>query len=232
MWELDYKESWALKNNAFELWCWRRLLWVPLTARRFNQSILKKSVLNINWKDWCWSWNSSTLATWCEVLTYLKRPWCWEGLRAGGEGDDRGWDSWMTLLTQWTWVWVNSGSWWWTGRPGMLQSIGSQGVRHEESNTTEWLNWTELNLVETLEEIVTLSFIILEFQYLYKESFYLFYSYYPANIYWIFTKCLMLHKHHLIPIPTLFGKFFYLHFAGRENGASIEQGMRWLSRSQ
>ena len=75
----------------------------------------RKSVLNIHWKEWCWSWNSNTLATWCEVLTHLKRPWCWERLKAGGEGDDRGWDGCMASPTQWTWVWVNSESWWCAG---------------------------------------------------------------------------------------------------------------------
>ena len=68
----------------------------------------RKSVLNIHWKDRCWSWNSNTLATWCEELTHLKRPWFWERLKVGGEGDDRGWDGWMAILTQWTWVWANS----------------------------------------------------------------------------------------------------------------------------
>ena len=68
---------------------------------------------------------------WCKDLTHLKRPWCWERLKVGGEGNDRGWDGWMASLTQWTWVWVNSGSWWWTGRPGVLQSMGSQRVRHD-----------------------------------------------------------------------------------------------------
>ena len=95
--------------------------------------------MGVHWKDWCWSWNSSTLATSCEELTHLKRPWCWEGLGAGGEGDDRGWDGWMASPTWRTWVWVSSGSWWWTGRPGMLQSMGSQRVRHD------WA--TELNEV-------------------------------------------------------------------------------------
>ena len=89
------------------------------------------SVPNIRWKDWCWSWNSNTLATWCEELNHSKRPWYWERLKAGGEGDDRGWDGWMALPTQWTWVWINSGSWWWTGRLGVLQSMGSQRVRHD-----------------------------------------------------------------------------------------------------
>ena len=96
--------------------------------------------MNIHWKDWCWSWKSNTLATWCEELTHLKRPWCWERLKAGGEGDDMGWDGWMASPTQLTWVWVNSGSWWWTGRPGVLQS---------ESDTTERLNWTDLNRGQT-----------------------------------------------------------------------------------
>ena len=106
-------ESWTIRKaehrriDGFELWCWRRPLRVPWTKRRSNQSIL-----NIHWKDWCWSWNSSTLATWCEELTHWKRLWRWERLKAGGEGDHRGWDSWMASPTQWTWVWVSSGSWW------------------------------------------------------------------------------------------------------------------------
>ena len=99
--------------------------------------------LNIHWKDWCWSWNSNSLATWYKELTHWKRPWCWERLRAGGEGDDRGWDGWMASLAQWTWVWVSSRSWWWTGRPGVLQSRGSQRVGHDWA--TE-LNWVFKNL--------------------------------------------------------------------------------------
>ena len=79
-------------GDAFELWCWRRLLRVPWTARRSNQSILKEISPNIHWKDWCWSWNSNTLATWCEELTHWKRPWCWERLKAGRQGDNRRWD--------------------------------------------------------------------------------------------------------------------------------------------
>ena len=75
--------------------------------------------------------NSNTLATWCEKLIDLKRPWCWERLRAGGEGDDRGWDGWMASPTWWTWVWVNSRSWWWTGSPGVLRFMGSQRVGHD-----------------------------------------------------------------------------------------------------
>ena len=100
----------------------------------------RKSVLNIHWKYWCWSWNSNTLATWCKELTHWKRLWCWERLKAGGEGDSRGWDDWMASPTQWTWVWVSSRSWWWTGKAGVPQSMGSQRVRHDW--VTE-LNWTE-----------------------------------------------------------------------------------------
>ena len=90
------------------------------------------------WREWCWSWNSSTLATSCEELTHWKRLWCWEGLGAGGEGDDRGWDGWMASLTRWTWIWVNSGSWWWTGRPGVLRFMGSQRVRHDWATKLNW----------------------------------------------------------------------------------------------
>ena len=133
-------ESWTIKKalcgriDGFELCYWRRPLRVPWTARRANQSILKeirKSVLNIHWKDWCWSWSSNTLATLCKELTHWKRPWCWKRMKAGGEGDDRRWDGRMASPTWWTWVWASSGSWWWTGKPGVLQSLGSQRVRHD-----------------------------------------------------------------------------------------------------
>ena len=141
-------KSWTIKKaehrriDVFELWYWRRLLRVPWTTRRSNQTILKRSVLSVHWKDWCWSWNSNTLATWFEELTYLKRPWCWERLRAGGEGDDRGWDGWMASPSQWTWVWVNSRSCCWIGRPGMLRSMGSQRVRHDWMTELE-LDWSD-----------------------------------------------------------------------------------------
>ena len=86
--------------------------------------------MNIHWKRWCQSWSSNTLAYWWEELTHWKRPWGWERLRAKGEGDDRGWDGWMASPTQWTWVWPNSARWWRTQTPYMLQSMGSQRVRH------------------------------------------------------------------------------------------------------
>ena len=110
----------------------------------------KELVLNTHWKDWCRSWNSNTLVTWYEEPTHWKRPWCWERLRAGGEGDDRGWGGWMASPTQWTWVWVNCGSWWWMGRPGVLQFMGSQ-------SQTQLSNWTELSPVSLSQFI---SFVV------------------------------------------------------------------------
>ena len=101
----------------------------------------RRSVLGVHWRDWCWSWNSSTLATSWEELTHWKRPWCWEGLGARGEGDDRGWNGWMASPTWWTWVWVDHRSWWWTGRTGVLQSMGLQ--------SRTWLSdWTELSWMD------------------------------------------------------------------------------------
>ena len=152
-------ESWTVKKaecrriDPFELWCWRRVLRVPWTARRSTQSILKEISLGVHWKDSCWSWNSSTLASSCKGLTHWKGPWFWEGLRAGGEGDNRGWDDWMASLTQWTCVWVNSGSWWWTGGLARGDSWG-----RKESDMTERLNWIELrfNLLFLTAKVVFL----------------------------------------------------------------------------
>ena len=112
------------------------------------------SVLGVHWKDWCWSWNSSTLATWCEELTHLKRPWYWERLRAGREGDDRGWDGWMASPTQWTWIWVISGCWWWTGRPGVLQSMGSQRVRPDWAIEQNWIECFKFFTCLTLRSVL------------------------------------------------------------------------------
>ena len=98
----------------------------------------RKSVLNIQWKNWCWSWNSNTLATWFEELTHWKWPWCWERLRAAGEGDDRGWDGWMASPTWWTWIWASSRSWWWTGNTWMLVSIGLQRVGQDWATELNW----------------------------------------------------------------------------------------------
>ena len=139
MWELDYKESWEAKNWCFWTLVLEKTLESPLDCKEIQPVHPKgNTILNIHWKDWCGSWNSNTLATWCEELPHLKRPWCWERLKMGREVDDRGWDVWMASPAQWTWVWVGSRSWWWTGRPGVL-SCGCK-----ELDTTERLHWTEL----------------------------------------------------------------------------------------
>ena len=141
-------EGWTVKKaerrkiDGFELWCWRRLLRVPWTTRRSNQSFLKDISPGCSLEGLCWSWNSNTLATSCEELIDWKRPWCWEGLGAGGEGDDRGWDGWMASPTRWAWVWVNSRSWWWTGSPGMLRFMGSQRVKHDWVTELNWTDYT------------------------------------------------------------------------------------------
>ena len=112
----------------------------PSVSVSFSRSRqrLRKSVLNVHWKDWCWSWSSNTLATWCGELSHWKSPWCWERLKAGGEGGDREWVSWMASPTRWTQLWASSRSWWWTERPGVLQSMGLQ-------SRTRLSDWTELN---------------------------------------------------------------------------------------
>ena len=137
-------ESWTVKKaehrriDAFELWCWKRLLRVPWTARRANQSILKEI------SPRC-SLEGMMLKLKLQYFGHLMQSWligkdsdAGRDWGARGEGDDRGWDGWMASLTRCTCVWVDSGSWWWTGRPGVLQSWG-----RKELDTTEWLNWTE-----------------------------------------------------------------------------------------
>ena len=141
MWSWTIKKAEHQRIDAFELWFWRRLLRVPWNARRSNQFILKEISPGCSLEGLMWKPKFQYFGTWCEELTHLKRPWCWERLRAGGEGDDRGWDGWMASLTQWTWVWIDSGCWCWTGKPSMLQLMGSQRVGHDWA--TE-LNWTEV----------------------------------------------------------------------------------------
>ena len=129
-----YKENWAPKNWCFWTVVLEKTLESPLDCKEIqpahpkgNQSWLFTGRTDARWK-------SNTLATWCEELTHWKRCWCWERLKAGEQGDNRGWDGWMASLmsiTWWTWAWVNSGSWWWTGMPAVLQSMGLQRVRHD-----------------------------------------------------------------------------------------------------
>ena len=137
-WESDHKEGWVPKNWCFWTVVLEKTLESPLDSKikpvspkGINPPPKKKKTLNIHWKDWCWSWSSSPLATWSEETTHWKRPWCWEGLWAGREGGSKGWDGWMASLTQWTWVWASPERWWRTGKPDMPQSMVSQRVRHD-----------------------------------------------------------------------------------------------------
>ena len=134
-------ESWTIKKvecwrtDAFEPWCWRWLFRVPLTARRSNQSILKEISPE-------YSLEGVMLKLKLQYFGHL--IWRCERLKAGREGDDRGWNGWMASPTQWTWVWASSRSWWWTGKPGVLQSTGSHRVRHDR--VTEMTEWTGENM--------------------------------------------------------------------------------------
>ena len=129
MWELDHKVGYVLKNWCFQTVALEKTLESPLDCKENTRQSWRKSTLNIYWKDWCWS--SNTLATWCKEPIHWTRPWCGEGLKAGGERDYRGWDDLMLSMTQWTWVWANSKRWQRTGKHGVLQSMGLQRVRHD-----------------------------------------------------------------------------------------------------
>ena len=139
-------ESWTIKkaecqrNNAFQMWCWRRLMRVPWTARRSNQSILKEIRPEYSLEGLILKLKVQYFGHLMQRANSLEKSPCWERLKAGGKGDDRGWDGWMASLTRWTWVWANLGSWWWTGKPGVLQSMRSQRVGHDWETK---LNWTE-----------------------------------------------------------------------------------------
>ena len=156
-------ESWNIKKaecqrvDAFDLWCWRRVLRVPWTARRSNQSILKEISPEYSLEGLMLKLKLQYLATWCELI-HWKRPWYWERLKTGGEGDDRGWDGWMLSLTQWTWVWASSRSWWWTGEAwrsavhGVRKSPWGQDwatelnwIQRPVTYTCHWLNFVYLD---------------------------------------------------------------------------------------
>ena len=132
MWELDCEESWAPEN-----WCF----WTVVLEKTLESPLDCKEIEPVHSKgdQPCdFFGRNGTLTTSCKELTHWKRLWCWEGLGTGGEGDDRGWDGWMASLTRWTWVWVNSRSWWWTGRPGVLRFTGSQRVGQDWAAELNW----------------------------------------------------------------------------------------------
>ena len=137
MWKLGYKESWV------QNWCF----WTVVLDKTLGSPLDCKEIQLVHPKeDQSWVFigrtdvEAETLILWPPDAKswLLKRPWCWERLKAGGEGDDRGWDGWMASLTQWTWVWVNSGSWGWTERPDVLQFMGSQRVGHDWATELSW----------------------------------------------------------------------------------------------
>ena len=136
-WTVKKAECWRI--DAFELWCWRRLLRVPWTAKRSNPTILKEISPGCSLEGMMLKLKLSTLASSCEKLTHWKRLCCWEGLGTGGQGDDRGWDGWMASRTRWMWVWMNSRSWWWTGKPGVLWFVGSERVGHDWATELNWM---------------------------------------------------------------------------------------------
>ena len=142
MWELDYKESWVLKNWCFSTVVLEKTLEIPLECKEINQSVLKEISPGCSLKGLMMKlklpyfshliWRTNSLEF---------RPWCWERWKAGGKGDDRGWDGWMVSPTRWTWVWASSVCWWWTGKPDVLQSMGLQRVGHDWATELNWTCW-------------------------------------------------------------------------------------------
>ena len=145
-------ESWTVKKaecpriDAFELWCWKRLLRVPWTARRSNQSILKEISPGCSLEGLMLKLKLQYFGHLMQRVDSLGKTLMLGGIGAGGEGDNRGWDGWMASLTQWTWVWVNSGSWWWTGRPGVLWCLGLQRFGHDWATELNWIQRDNLHL--------------------------------------------------------------------------------------
>ena len=150
-------ESWAIKKaspqriDAFELWCWRRLLRVPCTTRRSNQSILKEISPKYSLEGLMLKLKLQYFGHLMQRTDSFEKTLMPGKIRAGGEGDDRGWDHWMASPTWWTWVWVGSGSWWWTGRPGVLQSMGLEWVGHNWVIELIWWMW-KLKVCMTFQE--------------------------------------------------------------------------------
>ena len=140
-------ESWTVMKaerrriDAFELWCWRRLLRVPWTARRSNQSILKEISPGITLEGMMPKVKLQYFDHLMQRVDSLEKTLMLGGIGGRRRRDDRGWDGWMASLTRWTWVWVNSGSWWWTGRPGLLRFMGLQRVEHDWVTELNWSHW-------------------------------------------------------------------------------------------
>ena len=158
-------ENWTVKKaerrriDAFELWCWKRLLRVTWTARRSNQSILKETNPECLLEGIMLKQKLQYFGHLMGELIHLKSPWYWERLEAEREGNNRGWDGWMASLTQLTWVWINSGSWWWTGKPGVFQSMGWQRVGHDWATECYWTGlWSPRNFQARILKWVAVPF--------------------------------------------------------------------------
>ena len=136
--ELDYKKADCRRIGAFELWYWRRLLRVPWTARRSNQSIQKEISPEYSLEELMLKLKLQYFGHLMWRIDSLEKTLILGKLKAGGEGDNRGWDGWMASPTPWTWVWASSRSWWWIGKPGVLQSMGSQRVGHDWATELNW----------------------------------------------------------------------------------------------
>ena len=141
-WTIKKSECWRI--DVFKLWCWRRRLRVPWTVRRYNQSYPTNQIQLISWnQSWIFIGRTDAEAETPILWPPVAKNWLtgknWERLKAG-KGDNRGWDGWMASLTWWTWVWASFGSWWWTGRPGVLQSMGLQRVGHDWVAELNWMS--------------------------------------------------------------------------------------------
>ena len=178
-WTIKKAESWRI--NAFEPWCWRRLLRVPWMARRSEQSMQKEISHEYSSEGLMLKLKFQYFGYLMWRTDSLEKAWCWEMLKAGRKGDDRGWDGWMASLTQWTWVWVSSGSWWWIGRPGMLQYMESQRDRYDWATELNW--WEQMPWSLFFECLVLISFFTLLFPF-HQES-----SLSSLTLYFFFAIC-------------------------------------------
>ena len=165
MWELDHKETWAPKTWCFWTVVLEKTLESPLDFKEINQSILKEISSEYSLEGLMLK--LKLLATWFEELTHWKRPWCWERLKPGREGDNRGWDGWMPSPTGWTWVWASSWSWW-TGKPGVLQSMGSQRARHDWATELNWILLLKITSIIVLTHKLLILFCL--FMHIYFSS--------------------------------------------------------------
>ena len=192
MWELDFKESWAPKNWCFWTVVLLKTLESPLDCKISSQSILKMISPECSLEGLMLKLKLQYLATWCEELTYLKRPWCWERLKAEGEGDDSGWDGWIASPTQWTWVWVNSRSWWWTE--------AWHAAVHGVIKSRTWLSdWTELNWDDEYQGT--------------RQSFrnhFIVWNNRLSSIFTILFPATQSHSFHWVGVGSLFSVFIYI----------------------